>query len=108
MNENNKLVLVTFLILLLVLVTFLILLIGTGIILLIVNEAIELKLERECYKDIAEGFCERENLTYLGINGANSFFVCGDERTLIEDGDNYRFSNKEKDKCYHYSMEEGK
>ncbi len=59
------------------------------------------KIERECLNNIAEDFCNERGLDYIWINGANRFFVCGDERTLLEDGYNYKFTNEEKDYCYH-------
>ena len=59
------------------------------------------KIERECLNNIAEDFCNERGLDYIWINGANRFFVCGDERTILEDGYNYKFTNEEKDYCYH-------
>jgi len=62
----------------------------------------ESKIERECFNDIAEDFCNERGWDYIGINGANRFFTCGDERTLLEDGYNYKFTNEERDYCDRY------
>lgn len=68
---------------------------------LIIMEFKQCKVERECYTDIAKDFCEERGLNHIGMNSANTFFVCGDNRTILEEGDNYKFTNEERDYCYH-------